>query len=210
MLELDHIVIASEKPEVDAKNFGEMFDLEIVAGGKHTNWGTYNYLAFFENNSYIEWIGVFDEALAKKSDNPLIRQLMKTVDQGIFAPFTFALRTNQMDTFINDFDGAEIAYKGPFPGNRKRVDGSSLSWRMLFPTEKEDMPFLIEWGEQINQPEDLSKINERSITTVQVPQTINVDEAIYKLSWQEEVTELINSRLEYTNEASLDFIIPNE
>ncbi|MHA6253033.1 VOC family protein [Oceanobacillus sp. CAU 1775] len=207
MLEIDHIVIASKNPEADAAKFGEMFSLDIVPGGRHTNWGTYNYLAFFENNSYIEWIGVFDETLARTSDNPLIQQLIEKVDLNEYGPFTFALRTNKMDASMDHFGKNNFSYEGPFPGSRKRVDGSTLSWRMLFPTEKKMMPFLIEWGEQINQPEDKSKINNKQIASIIIPHTLNIDEDVYQLSRQGDMSVLGNGTLEFTEEAALDFVI---
>lgn len=146
MVAIDHIVVVSEDPKRDAKAYGEQFGMEIQAGGKHTQWGTYNYLGYLENDSYLEWIAVYDLELAKKSDNPLIQQIVKAVEKKEYGTLTYALRTEDMDDLKANFDEQKVPYLGPFPGARKKEDGSALSWRMLFPTEEENIPFFIEWG----------------------------------------------------------------
>lgn len=164
MLALDHIVISANNPQQAAKDFGKKHEVTIIEGGKHANWGTYNYLAYFQNGCYIEWIGLFDKKIAVQSDNPLIEQLVKVLDDNIEGPFQYALRTDEMDTYTDHFQMSAIPYIGPIPGSRKRPDGSLLEWRMLFPkSNMEQLPFLIEWGDIKNTPQGNSLINQQQI-----------------------------------------------
>ena len=119
MLAIDHIVIASRTPEQDAKEFGEKYGIITIPGGKHSSWGTYNYLAYLHNNCYIEWLGVCDESLARKSENPLIIQLMQFFEKSESGPMTFAMRTKDMDSNITYFNGNAVTFTGPFSGARK-------------------------------------------------------------------------------------------
>ncbi len=142
MLALDHIIIAASSPEQAAHNFSERHRIKVAQGGQHANWGTYNYLAYFENDCYIEWIGITDWTVAKESDNPLIQLLVRKLSNGVEGPVQYALRTERMDDCIENLKTLDTPYTGPFPGSRKRPDGRLLEWRMLFPASAEDvLPF---------------------------------------------------------------------
>lgn len=171
MVAFDHLVIFSNHPALDASDFENNHQLQAVQGGEHKDWGTYNHLAFMKNNSYVEWIGIRDQALAETSDNPLIQHTVHASVQHTKGPIQFALRVENIDTFIDHFEKKGIAYKGPFPGRRVRADGSVLEWRMLFPTYSFDeapLPFLIEWSGEGNQPTDLSQLNEVTFSRIQL------------------------------------------
>lgn len=206
MLAIDHIVIASKNPEKDAKEFEERYGVKCIPGGKHTNWGTFNYLAYFDNNCYIEWLGIFDEQLAEKSDNPLIQQLVSLFQAGESGAYTFALRTKNMEHELKHFKQNSIACKGPLPGARKKVDGSTLSWRMLFP-EHTNLPFLIEWGEGINLPDDRSKINEQQLASIQLPYDKELYTETFALSGEANKIPLENGKLIFSTDSGIDFTI---
>src|SRR5690625_4867108 len=132
MLAIDHIVIVAKDPAKAAEAFGKKHGLKTLEGGRHTNWGTYNHLAYFSNDCYIEWLGIFDQSLAAQSDNPLVQLLVKAIDGHFEGPIQFALRTNEMDMYLERFLETDIAYTGPIPGSRQKPDGAMLEWRMLF------------------------------------------------------------------------------
>ncbi|SES96840.1 Glyoxalase-like domain-containing protein [Oceanobacillus limi] len=172
MLALDHIVLAGENIEESSTKYGRKFAIKAIKGGEHEEWGTYNYLAYFSNESYIEWLGIQDYEKANTSNNPLIQHLVHNLDKQIVGPFQFALRTNEMDHYIDHFNAKNIPFKGPFFGQRERPDGTNLTWRMLFPSydyTREMLPFLIEWGSSIgskgpsvdslSNPQAIMKIN---------------------------------------------------
>ncbi|WP_101846639.1 VOC family protein [Halobacillus sp. Marseille-P3879] len=189
MLSFDHLVIASKHPGKDQINFTYDNSLKGVEGGDHSLWGTYNELCYFMNDNYIEWLGLKDPKTAENSDNPLIQQFKQTFDQGEFGPFQFALRTSDMDEYINHFNLHNIPYYGPFPGERKRPDGTMLKWRMLFPVSANEpdilLPFLIEWSGK-NLPSSFQEINtprfQKLILRVKdIKTTEKLYETIYKL-----------------------------
>lgn len=165
MLALDHLVIAAKDPLKSAEHFAKKHDIKAVQGGKHPMWGTHNALAYFQKDCYIEWIGIFDEAAAKHSNNPLIQQLithLSTVGEGLFQ---YGLRTTNMDYYVKHFTKNNVSFVGPLNGKRSRPDGSTLSWRMLFPTSHLLVtPFLIEWGDENFYGADPKVVNERQLT----------------------------------------------
>lgn len=169
MLALDHIVIPAANAEKISLEYGNQFSIKTIKGGQHEQWGTYNYLSYFANDSYMEWLGVQDEQQAKRSDNPLIQHLVYVLEENIIGPFQFALRTSEMDNYVAHFQENNIPFKGPNIAERKKPDGSTLKWRMLFPEydhKKNVLPFLIEW----ENPKDVfghnSLFNRQSITKI--------------------------------------------
>ncbi|WP_051189152.1 VOC family protein [Halalkalibacillus halophilus] len=169
MLAFDHLVIYSKNPKSHQELFSKVHKLQGMEGGTHQNWGTFNHLAFMAENSYIEWLGVQDEAVASASDNPLIQQTYQAHLKKQEGPIQFALRTTELDNFLEHFDRNNISYSGPFPGSRTKPDGTKLEWKMVFPfSEQTDspLPFLIEWNGEGNVPEDKSLINEQPLDQV--------------------------------------------
>lgn len=207
MLAIDHMVIASRNPEKDAQKFVEEHGVIVIEGGRHEAWGTFNFLAYFKNNSYIEWIGVFDEDLAKESENPLIRQTVSFLEHEESGLISYALRTTRMDEYIRYYEAKRIDYQGPFAGSRKKGDGSTLSWRMLFPDSETNLPFLIEWGTEENLPLDETKINPKNITTIQVPQNPKDYDKFLKLKSDDYTIELDNGKIIFTPETGFQFNI---
>ncbi len=168
MLALDHIIIPAHNPKEAAEEFARKHSLRITKGGEHPHWGTYNYLAYFQNNAYIEWIGINDIEVAQQSTNPLIEQVVEALSNDIEHPVQYALRTDEMNQYMEHFDAMEFAYSEPFTGSRGRPDGSVLEWKMLFPIcpTMNPLPFLIEWGDVPNIPTDPEVINKLSITSI--------------------------------------------
>src|SRR5690625_2503809 len=113
MLALDHIVFAGKVIEKASTAYSEKYALKTIRGGEHTNWGTYNYLAHFSNNCYIEWLGIYDEEKAYESDNPLIKHLIYMLEKNMVGQFQFALRTNKLDEYVSQFQKNDIPFVGP-------------------------------------------------------------------------------------------------
>ena len=149
MLALDHLVISVKDAEKANEYARKHLSIKAIKGGNHEQWGTYNYLAYFSNTSYIEWLAIHDEDKARSVDNPLIQHLLHVQEEKREpTTFQFALRTNQLDSYVEHFKQEQIPFKGPFNGHRVKPDGTELRWRMLFPKydfKTEMLPFLIEW-----------------------------------------------------------------
>lgn len=169
MLALDHIVFAGNDIEKASTTYSEKYGLKTIRGGEHTNWGTYNYLAHFSNNCYIEWLGIYDKQRAQQSNNPLISHLVYVLEQGMLGPFQFAFRTNILDEYVEHFKRNDIPFHGPIQGQRKKPNGETLTWRMVFPTydhTKEMLPFLIEWDQPEEKRIDVSLLNSTAVSTI--------------------------------------------
>lgn len=154
-VKFDHLVHFTNNPK-DAQSTFNVLGFNTIKGGNHTNWGTHNSLCYFHNLGYIEWIGITNFEIANTSDNVLIQQIVK--DSLIGEGFsTIAFRTIDIFALQKNLEQKGYETIGPFDGNRKREDGSILSWSMLFLKEKADnpirYPFFIQWG----QPDEIRK-----------------------------------------------------
>lgn len=196
MLAIDHIVIAAKDPAQAAIDFGKKHGVTTLEGGRHTNWGTYNHLAYFRNDCYIEWIGIFDESLAVRSNNPLVQQLFQALEADIERPIQFALRTDNMDAYLNHFYTLDIAHTGPISGSRQKPNGTTLAWRMLFPDfGAVAAPFLIEWSEAKNSPQDERYLNKQQMKFVTCGLGLDVMEQVYRLDIADKSIALENGML---------------
>ncbi|MFD1038338.1 VOC family protein [Virgibacillus byunsanensis] len=210
MLAIDHIVIATKDPAHAAQNFEQNYNVNTIQGGKHEKWGTYNYLAYFSNDSYIEWIGIFDKNIASASDNPLIQQLVSALSTDVEGPIQYALRTTKMDDYMVHLHASNINYIGPIPGSRKKPDGSTLEWRMLFPSVNNNMilPFLIEWGSIKNVPQDERLINSQHLRSVNFGvEEKEIFKHIYMIDTERDSIQLENGLLILEKSNDLHFVL---
>lgn len=206
VLALDHIVIATHNPKEAARQFSQNHHVKIVAGGEHGSWGTYNYLAYFANDCYIEWLGVVNKEVAAQAKNPLIIQLVHSLETSQEGPIQFALRTNELAYFADYYLQASIQVTGPIPGNRKKPNGSSLSWNMLFPHADDSVPFLIEWKEGINLPDNPHSINPQTITEITSHLPVSTISVLYQVPAKKNI-RLQNTQLQLESEKGLSFTI---
>lgn len=169
MLALDHLVFAGHNVESMSAEYANNFNLKAVFGGHHENWGTYNYLAYFSNNAYIEWLGIENDNIANQSGSPLINHLTYHLNNKQVGLFQFALGTNKLDDYLVHFKESNIPFTGPYYGSRKLANNKTITWRMLFPTydhTKETLPFLIEWDQPESERVNVSLVNSTAITKV--------------------------------------------
>lgn len=80
-LALDHIVHFVHRAPAEATEQFRAKGYHAVAGGRHAMWGTWNSLSYF-GLTYVEFLAVERQALAKESENPLIRQLVADQKRG--------------------------------------------------------------------------------------------------------------------------------
>lgn len=135
LVKFDHLVHFTNRPE-EARNDFQAIGFKTIQGGNHPNWGTYNCLSYFPDLRYIEWIGIKDLEVAKTSDNILIQQIVHdslTKGEG-FSQLAF--RTNDIIALQGSLNEKGFQTIGPFPGSRKKADGTTISWSMLFIKEE--------------------------------------------------------------------------
>jgi catechol 2,3-dioxygenase-like lactoylglutathione lyase family enzyme len=140
----DHAVIAVRDLDSAIQRFQHLgFDAQ--PGGRHTGRGTHNGLVRF-GLDYFELLSVYDEAEARDAGrgNTILDAL-----QGKEAALVgYALATTTLDHDAELFRGTEKELPLPHATQRKRPDGSQLSWRTLAPGGKSwgrAWPFLIQW-----------------------------------------------------------------
>lgn len=164
-LEFDHLVHFLHRPPSDALELLSQAGYHAVAGGRHAAWGTRNSLSYF-GLSYVEFLSVEVESVARASDNPLIGQVVADIDRG--EGFSqIALRTTQMDEWADRLRKQGMCVIGPVQGSRTRDDGTVIRWRMLFlEDEKAELqpPFLIEW-----QQSDAERKNDLTLRGILAP-----------------------------------------
>jgi len=200
MLALDHIVVTAKNPEEAARAVAKQQQLAVQQGGKHENWGTYNWLSFLANSCYVEWIGVFNPAKAQQSANPLIQAVHSALEQDIENIIQFAFRTENMKAYIEHFRQEGIAFTGPIEGSRVKPNGELLEWRMLFPhmPNAGSLPFLIEWGAHKNTP-DKENVNDRHIASITAPaEHAALYKQLYKIDTLENVDLHFGSEKQFT------------
>lgn len=163
-LTLDHIVHVVQDPETTRHVFEQELGFHTVPGGVHSAWGTWNTLAYF-GLSYIEWLGVRDAHTAKTTEFGRMALSRLSVGEGVGQ---FALRTNAIDQLADSWRHDGLGFTGPIEASRTRPDGTTLSWRMLFPAQQTEadgseaeplLPFVIEWDQDdASRLETLSRL----------------------------------------------------
>lgn len=146
---VDHIVHYVKNPK-EAKQFMEHQNFHVVEGGHHKQWGTYNTLCYF-GLTYLEFIGVYDEAIAAQAAN-VPYSLLAHFANNRYAEghITMALRTTQIEDVKVHLQNNGFETYGPNEYTRHRPDGSVLKWKLLYagkPDDKVRFPFFIQWDE---------------------------------------------------------------
>src|SRR5699024_3644077 len=192
--------------------YGNKFAIKAIKGGEHEAWGTYNYLSFFSNNGYLEFLGIDDLEKAKDAENPLIQHLVYVLERNNYGAFQFALRTKQLDQYVTHFEKNNIAYHGPYDAQRQKPDGTILKWRMLFPEynyESGVLPFLIEWEDTkvVFSEANLAKV--QNITKIKFGGITKEDFSnIYKLKikkFKKYILQLLKSKIYFNYNNKLRF-----
>jgi hypothetical protein len=139
---IDHLVLAAADPDRAAEELEQAVGLRSTGGGRHESMGTYNRLVWL-GDSYLELIGVWDEALARGSwvGSPTVDALAAG------RPFvTFSLGSDDLDGDVAAFRSLGGRWDGPIRGERTRPDGGLVRWSNAMPGQlgPDLPPFVIE------------------------------------------------------------------
>lgn len=139
---IDHLVIAVADPDAAAAELDRIVGIRATGGGRHEAMGTHNRLAWL-GDTYLELIGVWDEALAGTSW--VGRTVLAALRAGQ-ALATFAVASDAIDGDIAHFRDRGGRWDGPIEGHRVRPDGRVVRWRNAMPGElgPDRPPFVIE------------------------------------------------------------------
>jgi catechol 2,3-dioxygenase-like lactoylglutathione lyase family enzyme len=146
MLRFDHLVIAVRDLECAVAEFRDVLGFDAQMGGRHEAFGTRNAIARF-GLDYLELISVEDERLALQSSRGALVRFLAKHQIGLCA---YAVATDDLDSLASLALQVGIESTGPFAMNRRRPDGSRLSWRLLVPGGDQYFqmwPFFIQWDQ---------------------------------------------------------------
>ncbi|SOC37512.1 VOC family protein [Ureibacillus acetophenoni] len=212
MYKLDHIVHFVDKPETLIDQLSNV-GVHTVLGGKHEMWGTYNTLSYFQDLSYIEFIGIFDQQLFKKSARePFTLHETYEKRQRKNGFNRIALRTNTIDEDAKKLKEAQFLVYGPQVFSRKRPDGTVITWKLLHFGKKDqeiDYPFLIEWDRKDEERyEEL--VSSGSVSKHPLGE-LKIDSIVFKVNDLEKISQwarLFNFQIESSNKL-LKMELPN-
>jgi catechol 2,3-dioxygenase-like lactoylglutathione lyase family enzyme len=135
---IDHVLFAVRDFAETTARLSAEFGLEAVEGGRHTGWGTANWIVPL-GASYLELIGVLDPASA--TGNPFGRRVQQVIAEG-GGPFAWCVTPA-------DFDATVVRLElESGSGSRRRPDGVTVSWRMAgldVALADPSRPFFLDW-----------------------------------------------------------------
>lgn len=195
-LQFDHFVHLTPDPTEAAKDF-QKIGLHAVQGGKHEKLGTYNTLSYFDL-SYVELIGIFDEALVKEASSVKYSLRDTFIENNLeFGPQRIALRSDNLQELAEHFKAQGLEVNGPTDFSRTRPDGTLVTWKLLFAGKEDDslrLPFFIEWDEKDN--ERRADLTERGVIAPHSLGNIQVDGAAFAVRNIEETAALWSELLQ--------------
>ena len=138
MTRIDHVLFAVRDFAETTTRLKADHGLGAVEGGRHTGWGTANWIVPL-GTSYLELIGVVDASVA--SSNPFGRRVKRVIDDG-GGPFAWCVTPARFDATV-----ARLGLESG-SGSRRRPDGVRLSWRMAgleVALADPSRPFFLAW-----------------------------------------------------------------
>ncbi|MEB8374703.1 VOC family protein [Mammaliicoccus sciuri] len=154
-LKFDHIIHYVDG--IESIEFPHQY-IQAIQGGKHTQLGTYNQLSYIDLH-YIEWIDVFDAALARSYAQTEEGRLSFTntfKDEHVQEGFKrICLRTQNIDSVKTHLEQFDLDIVGPIEMSRTKPDGTMIQWQLLYLDDKQELnlPFIIQWGESDEERE---------------------------------------------------------
>lgn len=154
-LKFDHIIHYVDG--IESIEFPHQY-IQAIQGGKHTQLGTYNQLSYIDLH-YIEWIDVFDAALARsyaQTEEGRLSFANTFKDGHVQEGFKrICLRTQNIDSVKTHLEQFDLDIIGPIEMSRTKPDGTTIQWQLLYLDDKQELnlPFIIQWGESDEERE---------------------------------------------------------
>ncbi len=127
---IDHVIVAVADPDAAAEQLRDELGLQATGGGRHEAHGTFNRL-FWLGDSYLELMGVFDEALAGGSWWGA--HMRSVLAKGTDAQAGLVFATDDLDADIARLRAQGSGLGEPTAGERRRPDGDVVRWRSARP-----------------------------------------------------------------------------
>lgn len=145
-LVFDHIVHFIDRDPSSAIFEWKKHGLHAVKGGSHLQWGSWNSLLYF-GLSYVEYLAIEHDAIARTSSNPLIQQMNEDLQKGEGFG-TICFRTHNLQSLREQLVASGFTPGVTLNAERIREDGTMLRWKMMFvetPSFMVRYPFFIQW-----------------------------------------------------------------
>jgi hypothetical protein len=123
-MKIDHVTVAGAHVEEMRKAFNGASGIPTEYGGSHSNHATEMALASFPDGSYIELMGIQQQADPAAVTAHTWSQFLR--DNG--GPCAFALRVTDVNAEIRRLSAASIRVGDAEKSGRTRPDGVALSW----------------------------------------------------------------------------------
>jgi len=141
---LDHLVYAVPDLEEGIDDLEGTLGVRAAPGGRHLGEGTRNALIGLGPDSYIE-------ILAPDSSQPSLDRPLWLGVEGLSRPrlTAWAIKASSLEAARDRARAAGVRLGPVAAGNRKRPDGTLLSWEFTDPhvvVAEGLVPFLIDWG----------------------------------------------------------------
>jgi len=144
---LDHILLGCSDLDMGIAFVEQHTGVRAAFGGVHPGRGTRNALLSLGEKHYLEIIAP-DPEQPDAPDSFGLRKLEQP------KPITWAAHPGSLDEFAKRLRSANLAFDGPTPGSRKRLDGRLLQWKTINLHENYGgvLPFFIEWSADTTHP----------------------------------------------------------
>jgi hypothetical protein len=142
---LDHLVYAVPDLGQGVRDFEAMTGVRPVAGGRHSGFGTANYLVGLGPGRYLEIIGIDPDAPPMQG-----RRLFGVTSHQPAGLLTWAARTDDIDRAVESARQAGYDPGTSMDFARQTTTGETLRWRLTPDTIDASgglVPFLIDWGD---------------------------------------------------------------
>ncbi len=140
---IDHLAIAVPDPDAAATELERVLGVAATGGGRHEGFGTVNRLAWLADGSYLELIGVEDDAAAGRW--PMGEAAVAALARG-GGLAAYALDARPLEPDVRTLQGYGSDIGDPVAGSRRRPDGDVVRWWTALPPRigPNGVPFLIE------------------------------------------------------------------
>lgn len=148
---IDHLVYVSPDLQAGIDRIATLTGVTAVPGGSHPGRGTHNALAAFDDETYLEIIGIDPDQPEPEGPRPFGLHEDSELKLVTFAIHPTATETiDQVAATLRDggFDPGPI-----LPMSRTRPDGVELRWHLTMPGASSApgvVPFVIDWGDTLN------------------------------------------------------------
>lgn len=144
-LAIDHVLLATRDLAKASRAMSERYGLRAVAGGRHPEWGTANWIVPV-GDAYLELVTVVDERVAAQS---AFGRWVARADPVVVRPIGWSVRAVSLDAVATRLGLTVNA------GSRATPSGRLLTWRLAgveHAAAEPILPFFIEWDENTPHP----------------------------------------------------------